>query len=48
MAELLGGFARVASQLAEAAAVFVVAFASLEAFVKVLRIVPKARYCCLG
>jgi hypothetical protein len=29
MAELLGGFARVASQLAEAAAVFVVAFASL-------------------
>ena len=39
MEELVGEFARVASQLAEAAAVFVVAFASLEAFVKVLRIV---------
>jgi len=41
MEELLGGFARVASQLSEAAAVIVVAFASLDAFVRVLRVVGR-------
>ena len=36
MEELLGGFARVTSQLSEAAAVIIIAGASLEAFLRLL------------
>ena len=41
MEELLSGFANVASMLVEAAAVLIVAFGSLEAFVKLLKIVAR-------
>lgn len=41
MEELLGGFARVASQLIEGAAVIIVAFASLEAFIRLVLMVAK-------
>jgi uncharacterized membrane protein len=39
--QILGAAARVASELIEAAAVIVVAFASLEAFVQVLRLIVR-------